>query len=672
MRLQGTDGVRGPVLPGGHPSLAGLSPLEAFLERGILTDGFIRLYARSCAELLEEELLPELPSLGKEVVVGWDPRDGEGTLSEAALRGVREAGLRAVRVGVFPTPAIALHMLFRGAAGALVVTASHNPSDQNGVKLFFGGRALKPLPIDDERLTEKVFSSARSDIGGEKPLGELEDGVREARSFYISHLLLPENSWATEEEPLRHYHVIVDPAGGALSGLAAEALSALGARKVLEVNPLGEVSVNEGGGVVSLEGVTAISGDLRGQEGSSLSGHGAVGALFERGRVLRSEASRGNLHVVGAVFDADGDRAALLWYDALRDRALVLSGDEMAFLQASFLLRSGTASKSSLFLHTIESDLNLSLALRALGVEPQLSAVGDKWLLSAALRAGLGGEAPGDSLSLTKALLSRGYLAETLPHFALGWEESGHLVSRHGVAVKGGGSLSCPLGCGLKALINTLISVEGLGGGMDLENLLKLLAAPFPRGIKGTLYCYYTDRELFFRGSPLWEDISQVILREGKNLFGSNFRAETLDIPGDPEVLYFSLMGRSDGEQCALFVRNSGTESKTGVSFRGMGGQEDALFRLAGAVHKHLLLRLKNPSDPYARAELKGLSLLERHPLSPQAFQGELSTLSDEEGISLGRLVKEMKREGLIKEEGQSLSLTFLGEAFLETKRRHP
>ncbi|MFQ6110816.1 MAG: hypothetical protein ACE5LX_02160 [Nitrospinota bacterium] len=671
MRLQGTDGVRGLALPGDHPSLAGLSPLDAFIEKGLVTEGFIRLYARSCAEFLQEELLREAPSLGKELVVGWDPRDGEGNLAEAALEGVRASGLRAVRIGVLPTPAIALYMLFRGAAGALALTASHNPSDQNGLKLFLGGRGLKPLPRDDERLTERVFSLARSAITTGKPLGEFEDGTSEARSFFISHLLRPENSWARGEEPLRHYHVIVDPVGGALSGLAAEALSALGARDVLEVNPAGESPVNEGGGVVSLEGVSSIAGDLRGQGGADLAGHGAVAALFRRGKALRGEARVGGLHVVGAVFDADGDRAALIWYDPLKDRALVLSGDEMAFLQASFLLKGGAAQESSLFVHTIESDLNLSLALRSLAIEPKLSAVGDKWLLSAASSAGLGGEAPGDSLSLTKALLSGGHPAEEPSHFALGWEESGHLVSRHSVAVKGGGALSCPLGCGLKAVINTLVSVEELGRGMAPENLLELLAAPFQRGIKGTLYAYYTDRELFFRGSLFWEDISQFILGEARKLLGSGFRAEPVDIPGDPDVLYFSLNGPGGEERCALFVRNSGTESKTGVSFRGRGEGDEPLLRLAGAVHEHLLFNLKSLADPYARAELKALSLLKGHPQPASALQGKLSRLSDEEGISLGRLVKEMKRQGLVKEEGQILSLTSLGEAFLKTKRRH-
>ena len=129
-RLQGTDGVRGEAAADGDRRAAGLSPVEAFVRRGLVTPAFVELY---CYAFAEELLESGLAAPGDEIVVGYDPRDPERILVTAAHDGVAKAGAAPVDVGVLPTPGVGLHAVARGAAGAVVVSAIHNPPDQYGV-----------------------------------------------------------------------------------------------------------------------------------------------------------------------------------------------------------------------------------------------------------------------------------------------------------------------------------------------------------------------------------------------------------------------------------------------------------------------------------------------------------------------------------------------------------
>ncbi|GIS85078.1 MAG: hypothetical protein CM1200mP16_13780 [Nitrospina sp.] len=88
------------------------------------------------------------------------------------------------------------------------------------------------------------------------------------------------------------------------------------------------------------------------------------------------------MRVVGAIFDADGDRFFMLEYDPFKDLLWVLSGDETAILQAHYLsTRFPKEYKNSLYINTVESDLNAAMVAEKMGLKPQLTAVGDKWIL---------------------------------------------------------------------------------------------------------------------------------------------------------------------------------------------------------------------------------------------------------------------------------------------------
>ena len=132
-RLQGTDGIRG-LVSIAEPDLIN-DPISAFLDEGILTEEFFELYTYAyCMVLIENNFASEFDS----VVIGWDPRHISGHFHKAAIRGIRKSGLTAIVVDILPTPAISLYQLQIGAVCGFALTASHNPEDQSGIKIFLG------------------------------------------------------------------------------------------------------------------------------------------------------------------------------------------------------------------------------------------------------------------------------------------------------------------------------------------------------------------------------------------------------------------------------------------------------------------------------------------------------------------------------------------------------
>ena len=98
---------------------------------------------------------------------------------------------------------------------------------------------------------------------------------------------------------------------------------------------------------------------------------------------IKHRLDKGTMHVVGAIFDADADRFFMLEYDPFKDLLWVLSGDETAILQAQHLsTRFPKKYKGSLYVNTVESDLNAAKAAEKMGFKPEVTAVGDKWIFT--------------------------------------------------------------------------------------------------------------------------------------------------------------------------------------------------------------------------------------------------------------------------------------------------
>ena len=314
--------------------------------------------------IVGEDLTPELVerlgkaatlwSEGGRVFVGRDTRASGPDLEEAFARGVVSAGGNAVVAGVLPTPAVALLTLDLGA----VISASHNPPEYNGVKLF--DREGQKLSDEAEEEIEELM-----DAPAVREQGSV-DRVGVATDSYLEHIL---ERFGSDLSGLR---VIVDCANGAYSGIAPKAFEQLGAE------------------------VTAIGSEPDGSNINQGVGATDLGALQQA--VTSSQAD------LGIAFDGDGDR--MLAVDA---RGQVVDGDQIVAILMLHL-------DAELVAVTVMTNLGFHRLAEEHGVRVLTTAVGDRYVLEALRREGglLGGEQSGHIIYLKDHVTGDGLAAGLL------------------------------------------------------------------------------------------------------------------------------------------------------------------------------------------------------------------------------------------------------------------
>lgn len=326
-RLFGTDGVRG--LANGE----------------LLTPELAVALSASAARVLAERDRSRRPV----AVVGRDPRASGEMLEAAVVAGLTSAGADAVRVGVLPTPAVAYLVGDLGADLGVMISASHNPMPDNGIKLFAAG---------GHKLPDAVESAVEDGLGAAavRPTGPAIGRVRDlgdASARYRDHLL------TVTPAPLSGLRVVVDCAHGAASTVAPETYRRAGAEVVaLHAEPDG-LNINDGVGSTD------------------------IGALREA--VLASGAELGIAH--------DGDADRCLAVDAT---GADVDGDQIMAVLALALRDAGELAADTL-VATVMSNLGLHLAMREAGITVRTTAVGDRYVLEELRQGGfsLGGEQSG-------------------------------------------------------------------------------------------------------------------------------------------------------------------------------------------------------------------------------------------------------------------------------------
>ena len=671
-RVQGTDGIRREVRLSTDPSLKDLSPLQSFLDKGVMTDEFMERYAYAhVTSLINDQQLKR----GDSCVVGWDPRDTQGKYTEAVVRGIRKAGVNALVIGVVPTPLAPMVMLYKQAGSAFMVTASHNPKDQNGIKVFLSYRGMKLLPENDITLTRALLS-----LGSirKKPLkGKRIDNRKEALELFRSFSLAEENSWS-EDVSFKDIILVVDPARGSLTGIAAEVFRAAGFGKVIELNNRLNGDVNLRSGVADLEGYKTISRDMTVKGSGLFARHAAILKLFELGKKHKSKLRSGKLRLSGAVFDADGDRFYRLDYHPDKDCLLVLSGDETAYLQAEYLMkRDPEKYKGTIYINTVESDLNTSRAVERLGFKPQLAPVGDKWVLlrialliietrlkgfkgakAVVLKKRLARLKKSESLDVSalqklEAQIDQAYIGNhgfrDFP-FAVGSEETGHNITLGWMdgGQEEGQAVFC--GNGLKSALNTFAASQYLLGDLPRAKYYARLEKPFAPGFKGTRYAYYIHQEKFSNGSAVWSQVRQCILKTGRE---RGYRGRVIPFREDKDMLYIALTSPK-GNQAGVFVRNSGTENKISVNLRGSKGDASALKAIGEQAVRILFTTLKNQDNPHYKIEFDLLGRMAAQPLKEAQVTG-----------SAQRVLMEMAKQKLVQLSAKGWRLSPLGSWYI-------
>lgn len=295
------------------------------------------------------------------VIVGRDTRLS-GTMLEAAIvAGITSVGRDVVSVGILPTPAVACITVREEAAAGVMISASHNPIADNGIK-FFGPDGFK--------LSDAIEDEIASLVGSEtlpRPTG-VDVGVARLAQNLGKHYY--EELYAGAAD-LTGLEVVVDAAYGAAYAVAPYALRKLGAT-VHEMH-----CENDGSRINVACGAT----DLR--------------ALQER---VRERASAGHGRVIGVGFDGDADRA--LFVDETGEK---ITGDHVMYLLGRDAYERGELTGGAV-VGTVMSNIGLERALSARGIRLLRAPVGDRYVLEQ-LRAGgyvLGGEQSGHIIDLRR------------------------------------------------------------------------------------------------------------------------------------------------------------------------------------------------------------------------------------------------------------------------------
>jgi len=355
VKLFGTDGVRGPV--------GEVVTVELALALG-----------RAAAAMSAAE--------APQVLIVRDTRESGEMLEASLAAGVAAGGGHALLGGVLPTPGAALLVRRHGFDLAAVVSASHNPYADNGIK-FFGADGMK---VSDELEARIEGVVAGSQAPPERPVGRLRE-LHGAPGDYLRELEL-----RFRELDLSGRRVLLDCAHGATHRVAPEIFRRLGAEvEAVGASPDGR-NINDGYGSTHVDSLAA-----RVAEGG---------------------------YDVGFAFDGDGDRVLAA------DRAgTVVDGDELLALAALHLRKAGRLPGDGVAV-TVMTNYGFHTAMAEHGIEVQVTPVGDRHVLAALLDRGwaLGGEQSGHIIDTGFVPSGDGIAAALLTLEAL---EGGDLADRH-------------------------------------------------------------------------------------------------------------------------------------------------------------------------------------------------------------------------------------------------
>ncbi|MHB8450832.1 MAG: phosphoglucosamine mutase [Mycobacteriales bacterium] len=343
-RLFGTDGVRGVANGDLTPQLAMSLSLAAV---GVLTN-------RQPVPAGRRPL----------AVVGRDPRASGEMLEAATVAGLTSAGADVLRVGVLPTPAVAYFTSRCGADLGVMLSASHNPMPDNGVKFFArGGEKLADV-IEDE-IEARLFEEWDRPTG--TGVGRVQD-LPDAAGSYVEHLL------TCVPQPLTGLRVVVDCAHGAAAGVAPVLYRKAGAEVLaIGAEPDGE-NINDGFGSTAPDALAA-----------AVVAHGAD---------------------VGIAHDGDADRCVAV--DAV---GRLVDGDAILAVCALALREKGRLRQNTV-VTTVMTNLGFKRAMTAAGITVVETQVGDRYVLEEMRRQGLslGGEQSGHLVFLDHATTGDGLL----------------------------------------------------------------------------------------------------------------------------------------------------------------------------------------------------------------------------------------------------------------------
>ncbi|HIW90349.1 MAG TPA: phosphoglucosamine mutase [Candidatus Corynebacterium avicola] len=313
-RLFGTDGVRG------------------LANKALTAPMALRLGAAAARVLTETGQSSRRPT----AVIGRDPRVSGEMLANALSAGMASQGVDVLNVGVLPTPAVAFLTDDYGADMGVMISASHNPMPDNGIKFFAAGGLKLDDTVEDE-IESSMLDLAETGPSG-AAIGRIIEESGDALERYLFHLQ------DAVPRPLDGIRVVVDCANGAASNAAPMAYQAAGAEVVAIHNTPNSFNINDNCGSTHINVV--------------------------RDAVLEHHADLGLAH------DGDADRCL-----AVDSEGNVIDGDQIMAILAVAMKEAGELRKNTL-VATVMSNLGLSLAMKEQGIDLRRTKVGDRYVLA--------------------------------------------------------------------------------------------------------------------------------------------------------------------------------------------------------------------------------------------------------------------------------------------------
>ena len=346
VRLFGTDGIRG---------IAGEYPL---------TPEFVEKIGIVSAETLTHHFLPyrsgsqEVPPPKPTIIIGRDTRESGQMILHALANGLIERGVDVWDCGVITTPAISYLTQATNSLAGIVISASHNPYQYNGIKFFSNSGMKLPDEVESE-IEEKLAALDLSKTEKKERRGNIIP-FQEAKGKYIDFIKrsIPEGI------NFSGLKMVIDCANGSVSEIGPKIFSDLGAEVIVVNDAPDGKNINEGCGSLHLE--------------------------------IIQKAVKANRADLGFAFDGDGDR--VLFTD---EKGSDLDGDHLMALCAECMKRKGKLNNNTLVV-TSMSNLGLLLAMEKLGIRVLHTKVGDRYVLEETLKSGavLGGEQAGHIIFL--------------------------------------------------------------------------------------------------------------------------------------------------------------------------------------------------------------------------------------------------------------------------------
>jgi phosphoglucosamine mutase len=550
VNYMGTDGVRGKVVTKTNENF-----IADLLKDNAFTPDLAEITSFSFAQMI---LNNNIVKKGDTVVIGNDGRDlaYDWILNNSVRSGFAKAGLNVLDLGVVPTAVIPWKNLLLGHRAGACLTASHNPSNQNGIKFFIDGKKLVPEGnLGDFVLSAYMYNYCFLEKLPAEKSGSISEYNAEADGVkWFEDVLGGDMKSALENVVL-----IYDSANGATDAIGRKVLKNLGANYISVNEKCTGDNINRNVGVAEIEGTEYYCGKEYDKHIPT------VKKIFDEGRK-----ASGN-DVYGIALDGDGDRGFLLYYSRKEDAIHVLDGDKCGYILAEYYVKSkGLNPRDYWFLSTIESDImTASAAGKNLGLNTRIVSVGDKWI---------GNFEDGEVL--------------------VGLEISGHLIFPIDVMNPEGKKQVLLSGVGLLTGLVSILAIKGLGLSEDR------IIEPFKPGFSKTYYVFFIDKTRYYNGSAIWCKDKELVEKAVAEAVSARKLPQNAAIKyedkEDPNVLYINIV---DGEKLlgVLFMRNSGTEDKNAVYVKGEKEYEKVLCGIGADVQKMHTSEMKNEN----RAEYK-------------------------------------------------------------------